>query len=48
MNRNPELVLGIVGGLFGILVGILQMLYGSIVSIVGFGGMVAIFPVGKA
>jgi hypothetical protein len=46
MNSNPELVLGIVRGLFGFLIGILQMLCGSIVSIVGFGGMVAIFGMG--
>ncbi|MDD1757749.1 MAG: hypothetical protein LUQ22_03350 [Methanotrichaceae archaeon] len=40
-ESNAELALGVVGGLFGILVGILKRLFGGIVSIIGFGGTVA-------
>ncbi|MDD1758927.1 MAG: hypothetical protein LUQ22_09385 [Methanotrichaceae archaeon] len=46
MSRNAELTLGIVGGLFGILVGILKTFFGGIVSIIGFGGTVAFLGMG--
>ena len=37
MSRNAELALGVVGGLFGILVGIIKTLFGGIFSIIEFG-----------
>lgn len=46
MSRNAELALGVVGGLFGILVGILKTLYGGVISIIGFGGLTAFFGMG--
>jgi hypothetical protein len=46
VSRNAELALGIVGGLFGIPVGILKTFFGGFVSIIGFGGTVAFLGIG--